>query len=278
MSLLLAVLLALGLVQGSDQPREVVRQARANFQRNNSVADQYNYKERQVRRYLDGQGRVIRTDIATYDVTRIAGTPWKRLIARNDRPLSPGEERSEQQRVNDEIRKRHNETPDQRAKRLREYQKKKQEREDTAREVLDAFNFEAAGQETVNGFPCQIIAATPRPGYVPHGRIGGILPHLSARLWITTGSNELVKQEANVLESISFGWFLARLDKGGRIIIEQTRVNNEVWLPSRFSLKLDYRAVFKLFRKTNIEQENTFFDYKKFTVDSKVTPLPEARP
>ncbi len=173
--------------------------------------------------------------------------------------------------MDDEIRKRQNETPEQRAKRLREFQKKKQEREEAARQVLDAFEFQQAGQETIAGLPCLVISAVPRPRYEGHGRIGNILRHLSGRLWITAAGNELVKFQADVLDDVSFGWFLAKLNKGGQIIMQQTRVNEEVWLPSEFSLKLSYRALFK---KTNIEQENTYFDYKKFTVESKVTPLP----
>ncbi len=102
MSFLFALLLALASPQTSDRPqtsdllREVVRRAQANFQRNNELAEHYNYKERQVRRHLDAQGKVTRTEIATYDVIYIAGTPWKRLISRDDRPLSADEQRREQ--------------------------------------------------------------------------------------------------------------------------------------------------------------------------------------
>ena len=66
---------------------------------------------------------------------------------------------------------------------------------------------------------------------------------------------------------------LARLHKGSRIVIEQTRVNDEVWLPQHMAVKVDARVA--LLKGFNIEQVTTYRDYKKFRTDTKVVPVGE---
>jgi hypothetical protein len=278
MAALLAVLLALGALTGqgaAPDVREVLRNAFANVQKNNKVADQYNYKERQVVRHLNSNGAVTKTEIRTYDVIQIEGTPWRRLVAKDDQPLPPGEERKEQQRIDKETRQRAGETPAERQKRIQKHEKQRQEQEEIDREVLDAFSFRLAGRESVAGVACLVIEGTPKPDYRPRKKETALLKHLGGRLWISEDSNEFVKMEANVLEDISFGWFLAKLKKGGRIALEQTRVNEEVWLPHSLSLRLGARALIK---QINLEAQVSYFDYKKFRVESKITGTAEEKP
>ena len=69
------------------------------------------------------------------------------------------------------------------------------------------------------------------------------------------------------------GRFLARLHKGSRILIDQVRVNNEVWLPSHVAVKLDARVA--LLKSVNIAEDVTYRDYKKFRTDTKIVPVGE---
>jgi hypothetical protein len=62
--------------------------------------------------------------------------------------------------------------------------------------------------------------------------------------------------------------FLARFHKGSRIAIEQTRVNNEVWLPKHVTAKVDVRVA--LLKDFNVEEDQTFRDYKKFRTTTKI--------
>ena len=72
------------------------------------------------------------------------------------------------------------------------------------------------------------------------------------------------------------GLFLARIHKGSRIIIEQTRINDEVWLPQHINLKVDVRLA--LLKNLNVEDDITYRDYKKFRTDSKIVPVGEVQP
>jgi hypothetical protein len=66
------------------------------------------------------------------------------------------------------------------------------------------------------------------------------------------------------------------LHRGSRLIIEQTRVNDEVWLPRHVAVDLGFRLA--LLKNFNFELDITDRDYKQFRSDTRVIPLGEARP
>jgi hypothetical protein len=74
---------------------------------------------------------------------------------------------------------------------------------------------------------------------------------------------------------VSVGLFLVRLHKGSNIQIEQTQVNDEVWLPKHVSLKLDARIA--LFKGINLQEDVTYRDYRKFRADTKITSVGEEK-
>ena len=63
------------------------------------------------------------------------------------------------------------------------------------------------------------------------------------------------------------GWVLARIHKGTRLVYEQIRVNDEVWLPGQLNFKLDARIA--LFKGYNEEAEQTYRDYRKFRTGAR---------
>jgi len=75
---------------------------------------------------------------------------------------------------------------------------------------------------------------------------------------------------------VSVGLFLARVHKGSRIIIEQTRVNDEVWLPQHIDVKVDVRLA--LLKNFNVEDDITYRDYQKFRNQHKDYPAGEVQP
>ena len=86
-------------------------------------------------------------------------------------------------------------------------------------------------------------------------------------------------EKANIqfIDTVSFGLILARLHKGSRVVIEQVRVNDVVWLPQHVEVKIDARLA--LLKGLNMDFDTTFRDYKKFRSDSKLivgTEQPDA--
>ena len=116
-----------------------------------------------------------------------------------------------------------------------------------------------------------MIDAEPRPGYEPHLKEAKFLPKFRGRVWIDKDEAQLAKLDVACIDTVSLGWFLARIHKGSRIVIEQTRVNDEVWLPKHFDVKVDVRLA--LLKNFNVELEQTFRDYKKFRATARIVDV-----
>ena len=142
-------------------------------------------------------------------------------------------------------------------------------------EVADAYNFKLVGTELVGGREAWVIDGEPRPGYVPHMKEAKLLSKFHGRVWIDKSDLQLAKMDVECLDTISWGLFLARLHKGSRLMLEQTRVNDEVWLPAHLTAKIDARV--GLVKSFDVGLEQTFRDYKKFGSSSKVIAGGEAK-
>jgi hypothetical protein len=82
-----------------------------------------------------------------------------------------------------------------------------------------------------------------------------------------------VKVEAEVIDTVSFGLVLARLGKGTTLTFAQSRVNDEVWLPSAATTRINARlALVKTYRA---EVDVRWRDYKKFRTESRVVAVGE---
>ena len=58
-------------------------------------------------------------------------------------------------------------------------------------------------------------------------------------------------------------------------MLEQTRVNDEVWLPQHVSFKVDARIA--LLKGYKIDGEQTYRDYKKFRTTTKIVDMGEVK-
>jgi len=81
--------------------------------------------------------------------------------------------------------------------------------------------------------------------------------------------------DVECLDTVSWGLFLARFHKGSRFMLEQTRVNDEVWLPLHLAFKIDVRLA--LLKNFNVDVEQSFRDYKKFRTSTKIVGMDEVK-
>src|SRR5512140_1061498 len=98
MGALLLSLASAAALHGQVDAREMIRRVVAADESNWRVARNYMFSERVDLRHLDSMGQVKSKDVETFDVTLLDGSPYKRLAARDDRPLTPGEESKEQKK------------------------------------------------------------------------------------------------------------------------------------------------------------------------------------
>jgi hypothetical protein len=231
----------------------------------------YTYVERDEEHKLDGKGQLKSTEAKTYEVMEIYGEQVQRLIEKNDRALDPQAAAKEEEKLQKAVDKRKNESDDARRKREQKEEKDREEGRRFVLEVADAYNFHLVGTELLGNRQTWVIDADPRPDYEPHMKQAKFLPKLRGRVWIDKDDTQWAKLDIECIDTVSFGLFLARFHKGSRIMIEQTRVNNEVWLPKHVAVKLDVRVA--LLKDLNVEEDQTFRDYKKFRATTRIVDL-----
>jgi hypothetical protein len=233
--------------------REIVRRTVAADERNWQAARRYEFTERVDARRLDGEGRVKTRDVNSYEVLLLAGTPYRRLSARDDQPLAASEEKKEAAKLTRSIAERGKESVGQRALRLAAYEGRSDWQRDGWRELPEAFDFVMTGREARDGQVLYVIEATPRRGYQAQSRTAKVFAHLHGKLWVDAEDYRLVKAEVEVVETIAVGLILVRLIKGSRATFEQARVNGQVWLPRRVQVSASARV--GLLKVLRIEQE-----------------------
>jgi hypothetical protein len=256
-----------------DQIRDLIRKTAENDMENDNRQRDYTYIQREEHHRLDGKGQTKSTETKTSEILEIYGEQVERLIAKDDKPLSEKDAKKEEEKIQKLIDKRKNESEEDRNKREKKEEKEREQDRQFVREVADAYNFTFVGIESLTGRDNYVIDAEPRPGYEPHLKEAKILPKFRFRAWIDKDESQWKKLDVLCLDTVSFGLFLARIHKGSRAIIEQTRINNEVWLPQRINVKIDVRLA--LLKDFNVEDDITYRDYKKFRTDTKIVPIGE---
>jgi hypothetical protein len=256
-----------------DEIRALIRQVADKDIENDKKQKDYTYIERQEAHKLDGKGEVKSSESKTQEVMVLYGEQVERLIAKDDKPLSEKEADKEEDRIRKLTNKRKNENDDQRKKRLETEEKDREDARKFVGEVADAYNFRLIGTENLDGREAYVIDAEPRPDFVPRSKEAKVLPKFRFRVWIDRAESQWVKLDAECIDTVSVGWFLARIHKGSRLLIDQTRVNDEVWLPRHVALKVDVRLA--LLKNFNVEADMTYRDYKKFRTDTKIVPVGE---
>lgn len=233
----------------------------------------YTYVDREVQNKLDGNGNRKSTEERTYDVLQIAGEEVHRLTAKDDKPLDEKEAAKEDEKIQKIIDKRKNESDSDRRKREEKEEKDREDGRKFVKEIADAYNFTLVGTEMVNGRPAWVIDGEPRPGFEPHMKNAKFLTKFHGRVWIDQGDLQMARMDVEAIDTVSIGLFLARIHKGTRVMIEQTRVNDEVWLPKHLTFKLDARVA--LLKGYKMDGEDIYSDYKKFRTSSKIVGMGE---
>lgn len=264
-----------GAALSEDQIRDLIHCASERDLANDRQQRDYTYVERAEEKKLDGGGQVKSTESKTHEVMDLYGEQVRRLIAKDDQPLSSQEAAKEEARIQKVVERRKNESDDERNKRLEKEDKDRERGREFVKEVNDAYIFRLAGTESLEGRDAYVIDAEPRPGYEPHSKDAKFLPKFRFRVWIDKADEEWVKLDATCIDTVSLGWFIARVHQGSRVLVEQTRVNDEVWLPKSVALKLDARVLFK---GLNIEEDIGYRDYQKFRAATKIVPTDPAEP
>jgi len=252
----------------AEDAREIVRKSVELDQANWLRMKDYTWIAHETERNLDSKGAVKSEKKETWETLVLYGQPHRRMLERDGNTLPADEERKEQAKLDKLAVKLERETPEQRQRRMAEYEARRQKDRDFLREVTDLYDFHLEGDQQVDGHAAWVISATPKPGYQPKRGDAKPLLKIRGKIWIDKAEYQWVRLEAETMDTISYGLFIARLNPGAKLVFEQTRVNDEIWLPKRESVSGSGRL--GLLKKISMQQELVWSNYRKFQVESKV--------
>ena len=254
----------------SNDPKEIVRRSLDLDQRDFQLARNYTYEQRVEFAALDKKGARKHHELYTDDITILYDQPYSRRIRKDDKPLTDKEEKKEQEKLDRFVAKHKNESDREREQRVAKQEKQRQEGRAFSRDIINAYDFRMVGEEQVDGRQALIIEANPRKDFRPTQPHADILPKLRGKLWIDRQDYGWIKAEVETLDTISWGLFMLRIHKGTHMTFEQTRVNDEIWLPHRILVNASAR--FALFVNGSFVWESDYSDYKKFTSGARILP------
>lgn len=267
-------------VSGQDRPlpdyQAFMAEARKRLQADDVRQSEYVFTETRREQKLDESGRATREELNVYEsYPALPGEPrWRRQTVKAGTPVTPDElarqDRDRQKKVMDYASRMQRQPEKVRAE---EQKKRDQQRRETDRAVDDAlrvYDIRMLGRETVSGYETIVFSFTPRRDARPQTRDGKIMRHFAGKAWVSESDYEVVRLEAEAIETASFGLgLLARVHKGSKAAFERRKVNGEQWLPARATYTASARVM--LVRVLRIGGTSEFSDYRKFSVATQTT-------
>ncbi|HWQ31254.1 MAG TPA: hypothetical protein VNQ79_00100 [Blastocatellia bacterium] len=253
----------------------LLREVSANEDAIDQLLEKYTYTETITQRELDQNGNLKDKETQTWELTFYKGNRIRRLIAKNGKPLSGDELERENRRVE---------------KRVREIEKKEAEKERKAQErevgqsaagtpndegerisiadVLRASRLINPRRERFRNRDVIVFDFEPLPGYKPQKKYEKFFGKNAGAIWIDAADKQVARVEARLIDSYKIaGGLLASLREGATFVLEQERVNDELWLPTRMDINLSVKVL--MVKGLNIVLSATYGDYKRFNVDAE---------
>ena len=258
------LLLLLGPAVFGQDAREIIRQSVQRDLLNFERLKNYTYLEHDEVKSFDKRDKLKKTESETYEITILGGHGYAKLTERNGKPLSANDAHKERSKLDQEVERRKHETDSDRAK----IEKERREQRKFLDEVPDEFVFKLLGVENVSGKPAWEISAEPNPGYKPKSRNAQLVSKMRGKVWIDQGEYQWVKIQAEAIGKLSYGFGMLKIDPGATVQFEQTRVNDEVWLPASATIRVNGRAA--LLVPIHDEVDMQFHDYRKFQAESQL--------
>jgi hypothetical protein len=235
--------------------RQIVGQSLVAAQHSWQARDEYVYMERDEDRRLDALGQVKSENVDVTRMTLVNGIRFEQLMEHNGQLPSV----EEQIKRDQDLEKLKHETPEEQAARIR----KSEENRSFLRDLLEAFDFHLTGEEIITGRPAYVLEATPHPGYHTSGKYGKLFSRVQGKLWVDKQDFGWVKVDGEVTQSFSMGLFVARVQRGSHIILEQTRLTDTVWVPRRLEVRASARILF--LKSLDLDRILTYSDYRRAT-------------
>ena len=211
---------------------------------------------------------VTATSNLEFEVYYLDSGPFNKLISRNGVKLSE----QELKKQDEEFQKTRGKAPHRPPWRGGRRQRSPKEQEELLNDVYNAFDFTVAGREVREGRNTIRVDFKPRSHPNLKSTVGKFfLTAAQGTVWIDEEDHVLARIEFELMKDAKFGGgLIVNINNGSRVIREWRKVNEELWLPASSELRLKARAFLTKGYNTRIVDQ--FSDYKKFSVETRISP------
>lgn len=211
-----------------------------------------------------------RSGIAVRDIIETPSVVIGRTITWNGRQLTAEERMKEDERLNLLLTDK-----DELAKKQREQYDDKKRVITLIGALPKALLYEYVGEEVVLGRPTIRLRFKPNPDYSPESRETYGFRATEGKLWIDKAQERIARLDAVLTHDVSIGWFLGKINKGGKLFLEQRAVAPDQWKLVNLIVEADGRALF--FKTIALKQKQFGSDYRRvpgnLTAERAITML-----
>jgi len=177
----------------------------------------------------------------------------KLLIAKNGHPLPPAEHEQQIIRLQKMIS-----NPAELKKERRNQDEDAAKARRMLKTIPETFLFKV---ESVDG-DLTTLSAFPDPSYRPSTHEDAIFHAIGGTLTVNTREKRLVELRGELLKDVKFGFgILADLQKGGRLLVQQSEVAPRIWRITELDVDIGGRELF--FKTIGTHQDEHFTDFRR---------------
>jgi hypothetical protein len=236
------------------------------------VADYY-YTQKETKREINDKGELKKETVNVYEVFPVPGRgSVLKLVSENGTPLSPERAEKEQKRVGDELEKAERERLKEKDKRERlskeGLNKKDEDREPGILTFLRVCDFVSPREERLGNRKAIVFDFRGKSGFRPSNRQESLVSKLVGSAWIDPIDKVVIRLEAKFAEGFKVGGgLLLSLKPGAAFVLEQTRLDEGVWLPKFAQANLSYKLF--LLAGGTVNETVEWSDYRRIKTEAQ---------
>jgi len=193
---------------------------------------QYSYRETAEFLTLDDQGNVTRRTVSDYKMFFVNTHPVRVLEHRNGQPLDEDAAASTREHLVKDTARAQRAAPG--------------DSTDGTMSVwslLETMKFTNPRHVQWQGRPTLLLDFASDPDIKSSGMAESVARRFHGQLWIDEQDWEVAHLESHLDDTMRWmGGIVLQVEKGSRVVMDQQRVNDEIWLPSKMDVEFSGRA------------------------------------
>lgn len=260
----------------------LLNEIRVNADKVDEILENYSYTELRIDRDLGRDGKFVDRSSLKRLLTFYKGYRINRLIEKNGKPLSSGDQADEDKNAEKQVAEIE--------KKVAAKEKRQVNQRDTASgatgtpkgegqriTIADALKgslLTNPRRERFKGRDVIVFDYEPNTAFKPQTRNEKLFALCTGAVWVDAASKQVVRLEAVLTKGA--GNFLAKAKSGASFSVDNELVNDEIWLPSQADVNLQIKILFAGFNVNNLIK---YGDYRRFETNVKeVTVGDEKKP